>query len=67
MSSRRRDDLPYPWRWCSHRDAVRCDHCGQRTYPQTRQVAEKAGGYHYHAECALEIALEYIGEKEHDQ
>lgn len=60
MPNVKRDDLPYPWRWCHHRDRVRCDHCTQWAYPSTSQVAEKVGGYHYHASCALEVALQYL-------
>lgn len=61
MMNRRLDDLPYPWRWCRHNYRIRCDHCYQWAYP-TRQIAEKVGGYHYHPECALEIALQYLEE-----
>lgn len=56
---KKRDRLRAPWSWCLHLDKVRCIHCGESGDPQHEQIAVFHAD-HYHAACALEVAIEVI-------
>lgn len=56
-----REKLPDPWIWCPHQRKQRCDGCDKWAMPKKEQVVEYRGE-HYHAACALEIALRIISQ-----